>query len=100
MPEVAGGCRCWIVGGPSPSALDVEGLPPLVTLLAAVAFLLLAVRYEWLPARLLPHTVLNVDDPPGPFDRMKLARLEGADCFATLHAADVEFDRVPDRALV
>ena len=77
-----------------------KGFRPLVTLLAAIAFLLLAVRYEWLPGRVLPHTPLHVDDRPGPFDRLKLSRLDGADCLATLRAAGVEFDPVPDRAPV
>jgi hypothetical protein len=75
-----------------------KGFRPLVTLLAAIAFLLLAVRHEWLPGRVLPHTSLHVDDPPGPFDRLKLSRLDGAECLAALRAANVEFDRVPDRA--
>lgn len=39
-----------------------KGFRPLVTLLAAIAFLLAAVGNEWLPARVLPHTPLRVDD--------------------------------------
>jgi hypothetical protein len=77
-----------------------RGFRPLVTLLAAIAFLLLAVQHEWLPAHVLPHTPLDVDERPGPFDRLKLSRLDGAECLATLRAADVDFDLVPNRAPV
>jgi hypothetical protein len=77
-----------------------RGFRPLVALLAAIAFLLLAARHEWLPARVLPHTPLSVDDRPGPFDRLKLARLEGVACLDALRDANVAFDPVSDRAWV
>jgi hypothetical protein len=77
-----------------------KGFRPLVTLLAAIAFLLLAVGNEWLPGRVLPHTALDIDERPGPFDRLKLSRLDGDDCLAALRAADVDFEPVPDRAPV
>ena len=77
-----------------------KGFRPLVPLLAAIAFLLGAVTNEWLPARVLPNTPLRVDDRPGPFDRLKLSRLDGADCLGALQVANVEFDPIADRALV
>jgi hypothetical protein len=77
-----------------------NGFRLIIAVLAAIAFLLLAVRHEWLPGRALPHTHLHVDDRPGPFDRLKLSRLDGAACLDTLRDANVVFDRVVDRAPV